>query len=143
MPGSERQPDYATERQRLLRRDAEWAAAALEGEDVEKIVSYWSEDATVIPPGQSALVGKQSIRAYVESALQIPGFRISWVSDDAGLSPDGQFAYMRSRNEVAMRGPDGTPTTLRGRAVTLWRREPDGQWRCFLDIWNDAPSSER
>jgi ketosteroid isomerase-like protein len=26
--------------------------------------------------------------------------------------------------------------TTEGRAVTIWRREADDQWRCAVDIWN-------
>lgn len=130
--------DRASERERLLRRDAEWATAAAEGEDVDRIVSYWSEDAIVIPPGQPVIEGKEAIRRYVASALQIPEFRIHWTAEDAQLSPDGKLAWMRGRNEVTIPGPDGQPMTLHGRTVTVWRREPDGEWRCILDIWNDA-----
>jgi ketosteroid isomerase-like protein len=52
-----------------LRRDAEWANAAAAGKDVEKIVSYWSDDALVIEPGQPVYEGKAAIRAYVAGSL--------------------------------------------------------------------------
>jgi len=131
--------DTAAEQAKLLRRDAEWADAASAGKDVEKIVSYWSDDALVIPPGQPVLEGKAAIRAYVESSLKIPGFRIHWASDKVAFSPDGKLAYMRGTNEVTVPGPDGAPMTLHGRGVTVWRLDPDGQWRCVVDIWNDQP----
>lgn len=79
--------DAAAEEAKLLRRDAEWAEVASAGKDVEKIVSYWSDDAVV---------------------MTVPG-------------------------------PDGTPMTLHGRGMTVWRLDPDGQWRCVVDIWNDQP----
>ena len=25
------------------------------------------------------------------------------------------------------------------RAVTIWRKESDGEWRCAVDIWNTGP----
>jgi hypothetical protein len=37
--------------------------------------SYWTEGAIVIPPGQPPLHGRQAIRSYVSSSLQIPRFR--------------------------------------------------------------------
>jgi len=52
------------------------------------------------------------------------------------LLPDGKLAYMFSRNAVTMNAPAGTPATIEGRAVTIWRRESDGEWRCAVDIWN-------
>jgi ketosteroid isomerase-like protein len=55
---------------------------------------------------------------------------------DVTLSPDGNLAYMFSRNAVTLNASDGTPATTEGRAVTIWRRESDGEWRCAVDIWN-------
>jgi ketosteroid isomerase-like protein len=132
--------DPAAESQKLLRRDAEWANAASAGKDVEKIVSYWSDDAIVIPQGQPVAEGKAAIRAFVTSSLQIPGFKIHWVSERVTFSPDGKLAYMHGKNTVTVPGPNGALVTLAGRGITIWRLEPDGQWRCVVDIWNDPPS---
>src|SRR5215208_1183892 len=128
--------DLASEKIRLLRRDAEWSAAASEGRDLELILSFWTDDAVVLPPGLPAVVGKAALRQYVEGGMKIPGFRITWESKDVTLSPDGQLAYMFSRNAVTVNAPDGTPVTTGGRAVTIWRRESDSEWRCAVDIWN-------
>jgi ketosteroid isomerase-like protein len=78
---------------------------------------------------------------YVEGALAIPGFHITWSTSEASLSPDGQLAYLLSTNVVTMAGPEGQPVTTSGRAVTVWRRESDGNWRCAVDIWNDQPAT--
>ena len=133
--------DLTAEKERLIRRDAEWAKVASEGREVERILSYWTEDAVVMPPGLPSVVGKAALRQYVEGSMRIPGFRIYWESEDVTLSPDGQLAYMFSRNEVTMNAPDGTPMTTEGRAVTIWRREPDGEWRCAVDVWNAGPAA--
>ena len=133
--------NIAADKERLLRRDAEWAEVASEGRDVELILSYWTEDAVVLPPGLPPVVGKAALRQYVEGSMQIPGFRITWESKDVTLSPDGRLAYMFSRNAVTVNAPDGTPMTTEGRAVTIWRREPDGEWRCAVDIWNAEPAA--
>jgi ketosteroid isomerase-like protein len=55
------------------------------------------------------------------------------------FSPDGTLAYMRGTNETTLNGPDGKPVTISGRAITIWRKEADGQWRCAVDIWNEPP----
>jgi len=133
--------DLATERTKLLRRDAEWAALAAEGRDVEAILSYWTDDAVVLPPGLPAVTGEPALREYIQGSLQIPGFNITWSSKDVVFSPDGNLAYMFSENLVAMNGADGKPATTTGRAATIWRREPNGEWRCAVDIWNASPAS--
>lgn len=133
--------DQASESQRLLRRDAEWADLASAGKDVEGVASYWSDDAVIIPEGQPMVEGKTAIRAFVRSSFQIPGFRIHWVSDKVTFSPDGKLAYMHGRNTTTVPGANGALVTLAGRGITIWRLEPDGQWRCVVDIWNNPPRS--
>jgi ketosteroid isomerase-like protein len=111
--------DSATEGQKLLRRDAEWAELATAGKDIEKIVSYWSDDAVLIFPGQPVLEGKAAIRAYVTASLNTPGFKIHWVSQTPVFSPDGKFAYMRGTDELTVPGPNGTLMTLHLRGISL------------------------
>jgi ketosteroid isomerase-like protein len=131
--------DPSVERKRLLERDAEWAALASEGRDIDRILSYWTNDAVVFPPGSPLLIGKPAIREYVENSLRIPGFKISWTSSEVNFSPDQELAYIFSENTVTMNGPDGKRVTINGRGVTIWRRELDCVWRCTVDIWNEAP----
>lgn len=131
--------DPASESRKLMQRDAEWADLASAGKDLEGIVSYWSDDAIVVPQGQPVVEGKAAIRAFVASSLRIPGFKIHWVSERVAFSPDGKLAYMRGRNTMTVPGANGALVTLVGRGITIWRLEPDGQWRCVVDIWNDPP----
>ena len=136
---SQRGFDPAAEQTKLLRRDAEWADLAAAGKDIEKIVSYWSDDAVLIFPGQPVLEGKAAIRAYVAASLNTPGFKIHWVSRKPVFSSDGKFAYMRGTDEFTVPGANGTPMTLHLRGISLWRFDPDGQWRCVVDISNEEP----
>lgn len=123
----------------LLATDLAWSAAASEGKDVEKVVSYWSDDAVVVPPGMPPIVGKDAIRAFVAHSFATPGFSISWTPVDVVVSDDGTMGYSTAHNTMTMPGPDGTPVTSHGRALAVWRRAPDGRWECVYDIWNAAP----
>ena len=138
---SQRDFDPATEQAKLLRRDAEWANLASAGKDIEKIVSYWSDDAVLIFPGQPVLDGKAAIRAYVTESLNTPGFKIHWVSEKPIFSPDGKLAYMRGTDELTVPGPNGKTMTLHLRGISIWRMDPDGQWRCVVDISNEEPAA--
>src|SRR5207244_6847889 len=122
---SPRNFDSAAEGQKLLRRDAEWADLATAGKDIEKIVSYWSDDALLIFPGQPVLEGKAAIRAYVSASFKIPGFKIHWVSEKPAFSPDGKVAYMRGTNELTVTGPNGKPITLQLRGISVWKIDSD------------------
>jgi ketosteroid isomerase-like protein len=134
--------DIERERTHLLKRDAEWATLGSSGHAVDRILSYWTDDARVYPPGMPVVSGKAALRGYVEGALAIPGFHITWTTSEAIVSPDGQMAYLLSTNTVTLPNARGELVTTPGRAVTVWRKEPDGEWRCVVDIWNEASARE-
>jgi uncharacterized protein (TIGR02246 family) len=138
LAGTARGADLKAEEASLMKRDAEWSAVAYEAKDLEKILSFWTDDAVVIPSGGPVADGKAAIRAFVQGALAIPGFKIRWTTTKATLSPDGKFAYLQSTTETTVNGQDGKPQTMDSRATTVWRKDPDGLWRCVLDTWNEA-----
>lgn len=133
--------DAASEGAKLAQRDADWSKASYEGKDIEKIVSYWTDDAHVLQPGLPPIEGKTAIRAFVTASLKIPGFKIQWASQKPVFSPDGKMAYMLSTVETTAPGANGALESTHGRSVTVWRRDGDGEWRCVVDISNDAPAA--
>jgi ketosteroid isomerase-like protein len=96
--------DADAEGARLLKIDAEWADLASNGKDVEKIISYWSDDATLMFPGQPVIKGKTALRAYVTESVKTPGFKIHWKSEKPVFSQDGKMAYMPGTDEVTVPG---------------------------------------
>ena len=134
--------DIEAERTSLLETDKAWAAAASEGQDVDQIVSFWSDDATVLPPDAPAIKGKAAIRQFVAESMEIPGFSISWEPSEVVVSPSGDFGYTMGENAFTVPGPDGSLLTMRGRYLTVWRKAPDGSWECVMDIWNSGPEAQ-
>jgi uncharacterized protein (TIGR02246 family) len=133
-------PDLEAERAALVRLDKAWAQAAA-AKDLEKVLSFWSDDARVVPPGQPAVIGKEALREYVSGAFAVPGFAIQWETSDFVVSASGDMAYGLGTNVVTFNGADGKTITERGRAVTVWRKDPGGAWKCVIDTWNPAPAA--
>lgn len=134
-PASAQQPDTAV----LMDTSRAWAQAVAAG-DVEVILSYWADDAVVLAPDQPAVAGKAALRAFVLGMQKIPGFSITWEPERAVISASGDMGYLIERNRVTMPGTDGVPTTQYGKAVTIWRKDASGAWKCVVDAWNSNPT---
>lgn len=137
--------DLDAERAMIRQRDLEWAAAAGEGRDVDRIVSFWSDDAILLPPGEPPMSGKPAIREFVARTLQQPGYRISWEPIQISLASHGTMAYMFEKNQITMEDSTGTARTTHGKGLSVWRKDADGVWRCVANAWNvdpTAPESE-
>jgi uncharacterized protein (TIGR02246 family) len=123
---------------RILKLDAEWSAAA-EKHDLESVLGFWADDATVFPPGSPPLVGKPAIREYVAKSFGMPGFAIRWKTAAVVVAASGDLAYATGTNHVTFRDAEGKQVAVDGKAVTVWRRGAQGDWKCVIDIWNDVP----
>jgi ketosteroid isomerase-like protein len=71
-------------------------------------------------------------------SFQTPGFSISWKMGNVAVSRSGDFAYATGTNRLTFNGSDGKQVTVEGKAVTIWRKEKEGDWKCVIDIWNDV-----
>jgi ketosteroid isomerase-like protein len=132
-------PDLKAEEAAIMKADSTWAALAKDGGDAEKILSYWSDDAVVLSPGQPVVKGKDALRKMVQDSKNIPGFSITWRSSDIQFSPDGKMAYISGENLMTMNDAAGKKITIPGRGYTIWRKQADGNWKCVVDIWNNPP----
>ena len=116
----------------------DWAKACATG-NVELIVSFWAEDATILPPGQVSVVGKEAIRKFVRESLEIPGFSLTWEPEQATIAVGGDLGYLIEKNQTTFKDESGTLQTQHGKVTTIWRKDPAGRWKCVIDIWNSNP----
>jgi ketosteroid isomerase-like protein len=138
---SARTPEHVHENEgaALMQASRDWAAAAGSG-DVERILSYWAEDAIVLPPDRPALIGKPAIREFVRQSLAAPGFSITWEPEAATVAPAGDLGYLVERNRLTFVDGSGNVATQHGKGVTIWRKDPTAGWKCVIDIWNASPT---
>lgn len=136
---TETKVDLKAEEAAIVKADSTWSALSAEAKDVDKIVSYWTDDAVVIPPGQPIVKGKDALRKFVEESFKIPGFSIRWRSSDIKFSSDGTLAYLYGENMTTMNDSTGNKISIPGRGYSIWRKETDGSWKCAVDIFNNPP----
>lgn len=134
--------DTKAEEAAILKTDSTWSAMASQSKDVDNTVSYWSDDAVVMSPGEEPVKGKEALKKMVAGMNSIPGFSISWKSSDVHFSPDGQMAYMYGENMVSMNDSAGNKISIPGRGYTVWKKDVEGNWKCVVDIWNNPPAKK-
>ncbi|SDB35101.1 conserved hypothetical protein [Flavobacteriaceae bacterium MAR_2010_188] len=130
--------DTEKEGQQLMQLSREWSKSAAT-DDIEKTISYWADDAIFISSGQPTLNGKQNIREMVVGMSKIPGFKISWEPISVSVSESGDIAYMIEKNIMTINDSIGNPITTTGRAVTIWKKDKNGDWKNVVEIGADDP----
>jgi ketosteroid isomerase-like protein len=119
--------------------DDQWSKAA-GAKDVDKTVSYYSEDAVVMPPNAASATTKEAIRALWKDLLT--DANISWKTKNVEVAQSGDLAFSSGAYEVTLNDPTGKPVNDRGKFLEVWKKQADGKWKCTMDIWNsDLPAS--
>ena len=129
------QVDLEAERTALLGTDKEWAEAAATS-DMERLLSFWTEDAVIYPAGAPAVVGKEAIREFIHRSRSLPGFSVSWEPTQAVVSDSGNIGYTLGTTEFTVNDAEGKPISNRGKYVLIWKKQADGSWECAVDIFN-------
>jgi ketosteroid isomerase-like protein len=127
--------------QALRDADAAWSKAA-ESKDLDKTVSYYSADATVLPPNAPAATTKEAIRKIWQDMLASSGLVISWKATKVEVAKSGDLGFVSGTYELTMNDASGKPVTDKGKYVEVWEKKADGKWKCGTDTWNsDLPAS--
>jgi uncharacterized protein (TIGR02246 family) len=119
--------------------DAQWSAAA-GAKDLEKTVSFYSDDAIVMPPNASAATSREAIRKVWQDLLASSGLVISWKTTKVEVAKSGDLACLSGAYELTVNDASGKPVNDHGKYVEVWEKQSDGRWKCGTDIWNsDLP----
>ena len=127
--------------QALRDADADWSKAAA-SKDVDKTVSYYADDAIVMPTNAPVANTKDAIRKIWGDLLTGPGVTITWKATKVEIAKSGDIGFIAGTYELTMNDASGKPVNDRGKYLEVWEKQPDGKWKCGADIWNsDLPAT--
>jgi uncharacterized protein (TIGR02246 family) len=114
--------------------DAQWAKTAM-ANDLDGAVSYYTDDASILPPNAPIATGKQAIRAVWASLLN-PDTVVSWEVNKAEAARSGELAYVTGAYSITAKTPKGKAQEDRGKLLEVWKKQGDGKWKVVEDIFN-------
>jgi ketosteroid isomerase-like protein len=118
--------------QALRDADEAWSKAAA-SKDIDKTVSYYSADASVLPPNAPIATTKEAIKKVWADLLASPGLVISWKATKVEVAKSGDLGFVSGTYEITVNDASGKPTTDKGRYVEVWEKQADGNWKCGTD----------
>jgi ketosteroid isomerase-like protein len=115
--------------------DAAWSKAAA-AKDLDKTVSFYADDALVLPPNDTAKTTKDAIRALWKDLIGSVT-SVSWTATRVEMAKSGDMACLSGTYELTMN--DGKKD--HGKYCEVWEKK-GGTWKCGSDIWNsDLPAT--
>ena len=116
----------------------EYAAAATAG-DLERWTALWIEDGIQMPPGAARRTGKKVIGAEMRPLFDLFNTQMAIYPD--AIEVLGDQAYAHGLYEFVMTPKEGGDSIeVKGKFLTILRKQVDGSWRIAIDCFNyDAP----
>ncbi len=106
--------------------------------DAAAAADHYTEDAKLLPPNLEMVSGKEAIRGFWKTAMDMGVRRINLETEEVGY--DGDLAYVRGVSTVTIQPEGGQEVTHRGKYLVALKRQADGSWKVAVDIWNsDLP----
>lgn len=133
-PAHGEEPDAAPIRKAVEDGIAKWLEAFNRG-DAKGVAAVYADDAMLLPPNGEIVRGKEKVQEFWGSAVQ--------VLKDASLTTleiggSGTTAYRIGKYTLKVE-PPGQPAQVDvGKYVEVWKRQADGAWKLYADIWNSS-----
>ena len=132
-------PDTRVEDEKAIRHveDIKMLKAA-RVKDVERLMSFYAEDAVGFPPHAPMTRDKEAWRQTWLEIVEYPSF--TWQTTKVEVSRSSDLAYSYGTFDATISGSEGEPIDFNGKWVVIWKKQPDGSWKHIIDIYNsDLP----
>jgi uncharacterized protein (TIGR02246 family) len=114
---------------------AKWTEAFNRG-DAAGVATLYTDDATLLPPNNEMLHGKQKIQEFWSGGIQMGLKDVAFAIVDVGGS--GDTAYEIGKYSLTIQPEGQAAMTDSGKYVVVWKRQADGTWKLHVDIWNSS-----
>jgi ketosteroid isomerase-like protein len=124
---------------KLAQISEQFSAAYVQG-NVEKLVSFYTEDAVIFPGNSDLIRGREAIQKYwtLPPGRTITHHKITSV--EVKIMSD--FAYDYGYYEVSGSTDGEVWGPAHGKYLIVWKRIEEGEWKMHLDMWNSRPKPE-
>jgi ketosteroid isomerase-like protein len=122
-------------------REAESAKMkAATARDLDALVAFYTDDASVLTPNAPIFTGKQPIKDGLKPMLSDPQFSLILIPTRVEVSKSGDLAYTQGPYKMTFSDIRGNKFEDEGKYLTVWRKLADGSWKAVEDTMNsDLP----
>ncbi len=106
--------------------------------ELDKLIEAYAPDAVYMPPHHAAVHGRQAIHEYLQGPMQHGVTDLTY--EVTFIRHSGDLAYDVGRYSMTIPHKDGHKHQDKGKYLTVWKRQPNGEWKIVADGWSsDLP----
>ena len=136
--GSGAPKDTRAEDEATIRTYSANVSEAARTKDVDKVASFYADDALAFSNYSATTTTKEAMRADMRKSFSAPG-TISWKTSAIEVARSGDLAYEHGRYRFTTTEKDGKSKTQTGNYLLVWRKPPGGDWKIAVDTDSEDP----
>ena len=121
--------------QAIKNTEAEWSKNA---SDLDKWISYYADDASVLVPNAPIATGKEAIKAALKPMITDKNFAITFGSSTGktDVAKSGDIGWSQGTYTMTVSDAKGKPVTDKGKYLTVFKKQADGSWKAIEDTFS-------
>jgi len=98
-------------------------------------ITHFAEDGVEVVDGG----GFDTKDAMRKQAPWPEGTSLTWAPIKADMAASGDLGYTYGNFVLTSKNKDGRLVTSYGKYTSIWKKQPDGQWKVVVDVGNSSP----
>lgn len=119
----------------IKKADSAWDQASAQ-KSAEGWLSFYADDAIMMPPGENVCKDKASREASIKKMFEIPGVSLRFQDTIVEVAQSGDMGYAAGVYQWASKDAAGKDHHETGKFCETWKKQLGGDWKCIVDIWN-------
>lgn len=130
------QPNLTPEILTLFELEGRFSQAVAKGGG-KAFAEWFADDAVTLNNGRAPVLGRTSIAR--DAQWKAADYQLTWIPEGAQMGPSNDMGFTWGHYEGHSKDKAGQPVLTSGRYITVWRKQPSGQWKVALDASADEP----
>ena len=107
--------------------------------DGAKLSEFYTDDAMLMPPDEPIISGKAAIASRYQQDLD--KFTVVLITNSDEIEVSGNLGYVRGTFTIRLTPKsEGEKIEISFKALSILRKDTDGSWKLYCDIWNSDAS---
>lgn len=111
-------------------------ASSINAGDIDQWISLWAEDGIQMPPDNPAVVGKENIKAGLQSSFDLYKWEMTINGEEVRVA--GIWAFARGNYTYTLIPKEkGKTIKGNGKYLSILTKQADGSWKFARDCFNN------
>ena len=138
LAGCSQTPDINQAKQSLLDVDRVFSTMSVDSGLYQAFDHFMADSATILRDNAHPIMGREAIRELYAGA----GGTLSWEPIFADVSRSADLGYTIGKYKYVLTDTTGAERVSDGYYITIWKKQPDGQWKYVFDTGTSGTPPE-